>query len=93
VDPRAGLDDLQKRKFLTLPGLGTPTPQSSTRSQSLYRQRYPGSYVEIVEYNHESILSHFRPEVEIEHFSIHATNCLMPGDMSEYNGLSCTGKR
>jgi hypothetical protein len=26
VDLRAGLDDLTKRKFLTLPGLGTPTP-------------------------------------------------------------------
>jgi hypothetical protein len=28
VDLRAGLDDLEKRKFLTLPGLGTPTPWS-----------------------------------------------------------------
>jgi hypothetical protein len=26
VDPRAGLDDLEKRKFLTLLGLETPTP-------------------------------------------------------------------
>jgi hypothetical protein len=43
VDPRAGLDDMEKRKFLTLPGLelrllGRPAP-----SQSLYRLRYPGS--------------------------------------------------
>jgi hypothetical protein len=32
VDPRAGLDDLEKRKFLTLPGLRTrtPTPQLSS---------------------------------------------------------------
>jgi hypothetical protein len=30
VDPRAGLDDMEKRKFLTLPGLGAPTPQSSS---------------------------------------------------------------
>jgi hypothetical protein len=29
VDPRADLDDMEKRKFLTLPGLGTPTPWSS----------------------------------------------------------------
>jgi hypothetical protein len=29
VDPRAGLDDMEKRKFLTLPGLGTPTLRSS----------------------------------------------------------------
>jgi hypothetical protein len=36
VDPRAGLDDVEHRKFLTLPGL-------ELRSQSLYRLRYPGS--------------------------------------------------
>jgi hypothetical protein len=40
VDLRAGLDDLEKRKFLTLPGhelrpLGRPA-----RSQSLYRLSY-----------------------------------------------------
>jgi hypothetical protein len=28
VGPRTGLDDVEKRKFLTLPGLGTPTPRS-----------------------------------------------------------------
>jgi hypothetical protein len=43
VGPRAGLDDVEKRKFLTLPGpelrpLGRPD-----RSQSLYRLSYPGS--------------------------------------------------
>jgi hypothetical protein len=43
VDPRAGLDDVEKRKFLTLPGpelrpLGRPA-----RSQSLHRLSYPGS--------------------------------------------------
>jgi hypothetical protein len=41
VDPRAGLDDVEKRKFLTLPGhelrpLGRPA-----RSQSLYRYAIP----------------------------------------------------
>jgi hypothetical protein len=30
VDPTAGLDDVEKRKFLTLPGFGTPTPRSSS---------------------------------------------------------------
>jgi hypothetical protein len=30
VDPRAGLDDVEKRKFLTLPGLRTPTTQLSS---------------------------------------------------------------
>jgi hypothetical protein len=43
MGPRAGLDDVEKRKFLTLPGpelrpLGRPA-----RRQSLYRLRYPGS--------------------------------------------------
>jgi hypothetical protein len=43
VNPRAGMDDMEKWKFLTLPGpelrpLGRPAS-----SQSLYRLRYPGS--------------------------------------------------
>jgi hypothetical protein len=42
VDPRVGLDDVKKRKFLTLPGLELRTPDRSARSQSLYRLRYPG---------------------------------------------------
>jgi hypothetical protein len=29
VGPAAGLDDVQKKKLLTLPGLGTPTPWSA----------------------------------------------------------------
>jgi hypothetical protein len=44
VDPRTALDDVEKRKFLTLPGLELP-PDSlgrPARSQSLYRLRYPG---------------------------------------------------
>jgi hypothetical protein len=43
VDLRAGLDDVEKRKFLTLPGLGFQPLSRPTRSQSLYRLRYPGS--------------------------------------------------
>jgi hypothetical protein len=43
VDPRAGLDHMEKWKFLTPPGL-EPRPLSRpARSQSLYRLRYPGS--------------------------------------------------
>jgi hypothetical protein len=38
VDPRAGLDDLETRKFLTLPRLEL-RPLSPARSQSLYRLR------------------------------------------------------
>jgi hypothetical protein len=43
VDPRAGLEDVEKRKFLTLPGLELRTLVRPSRSQSLYRLRYPGS--------------------------------------------------
>jgi hypothetical protein len=42
VGPRAGLDNVEKRKFLTLPGLELRPLGSPARSQSLYRLRYPG---------------------------------------------------
>jgi hypothetical protein len=45
VDPRAGLDDVEKRKFLILPGLELRPLGRPVRSQSLYRLRYPGSYL------------------------------------------------
>jgi hypothetical protein len=41
--PSAGLDDMQKRKFVTLPGLQLRPLGRPVRSQSLYRQRYRGS--------------------------------------------------
>jgi hypothetical protein len=41
VDPRAGLDDVEKRKFLPPPGLELQPLGRPTRSQSLYRLRYP----------------------------------------------------
>jgi hypothetical protein len=43
VGPRAGLDDLEKRKFLTLLGLELRPLSRPARSQSLYRLSYPGS--------------------------------------------------
>jgi hypothetical protein len=43
VAPRAGLDDLEKRKFLPPPGLELRPLGRPARSQSLYRLRYPGS--------------------------------------------------
>jgi hypothetical protein len=43
VDLRAGLEEVEKRKFLTLPGLKLRPLCRPTRSQSLYRLRYPGS--------------------------------------------------
>jgi hypothetical protein len=43
MDPRASLNDLEKRKFLALPGLELRPLSHPARSQSLYRLRYPGS--------------------------------------------------
>jgi hypothetical protein len=37
VDPRVSLDDLEKRKFLTLPGLELRPLSRKARSHSLYR--------------------------------------------------------
>jgi hypothetical protein len=45
VGPRAGLDDVVKRKFLTLPGLELRPLGLPARSQSLYRLSYPGSSI------------------------------------------------
>jgi hypothetical protein len=44
VDLRAGLEDLENRKLLTLPGLELRLLGRPARSQPLYRLRYPGSY-------------------------------------------------
>jgi hypothetical protein len=43
VDPKAGPDDLERRKLLTLPGLELRSAGRPARSQSLYRLLYPGS--------------------------------------------------
>jgi hypothetical protein len=43
VDPTAGMDDVEKRKFLTLLRLELRTLGPPVRSQSLYRLSYPGS--------------------------------------------------
>jgi hypothetical protein len=43
VGTRGGLDAVEKRKFLTLPGLELRPLDRPARSQSLYRLRCPGS--------------------------------------------------
>jgi hypothetical protein len=43
VGPRAGLDNAEKRKFLTLLGLELRPLCCPTRSQSLYRLSHPDS--------------------------------------------------
>jgi hypothetical protein len=47
VGPRAGVDDMEKRKFLILPGLELRSLGRRARSQSLYRMSYPGSSVKL----------------------------------------------
>jgi hypothetical protein len=43
LDPRTGLNDMEKRNFLTLPGLELRPLCRPARGQSLYRLSYPGS--------------------------------------------------
>jgi hypothetical protein len=43
VNPRVGLDDMEERKFLTLPEFELRLLGRPARSQSLYWLRYPGS--------------------------------------------------
>jgi hypothetical protein len=45
VDPTASLDEVEKRKFLTLPGLKLRPLGRPARSQSLYRLSYSEQYV------------------------------------------------
>jgi hypothetical protein len=42
VDPRAGVEDVEKKKILTVPGLELRPVGRPAHSQSLYRQRYLG---------------------------------------------------
>jgi hypothetical protein len=49
VGPRAGLDDEEKRKFLTLPGLELRPLGRPNRSQTLYRLRYLGFAEKIID--------------------------------------------
>jgi hypothetical protein len=48
--PQSGLDDVEKRKFLTLPGLELRHLGHLARTQSLYRLRYPGSPINWLTY-------------------------------------------
>jgi hypothetical protein len=52
VDPEIGLDDVEKRKFFTLPGLEHRPLGHLTRIQSLYRLRYPGFPIYVHTHTH-----------------------------------------
>jgi hypothetical protein len=51
VGPRDSLDDVKKRKFLTLPGLELRPLGCPAYSQSLYRLHYPVSLLYCTENN------------------------------------------
>jgi hypothetical protein len=51
VGPRAGLDDVEKRKFLTLPGLELRPLCRPARSQSLYLLRCEYHLINVIEYS------------------------------------------
>jgi hypothetical protein len=54
MDPIVSLDDVEKRKFLLLPGLEPRILGRPARSQSLYRLRYASSNI-----GHQSFLAYF----------------------------------
>jgi hypothetical protein len=45
LDPRSGLDDVERRQFFTLPVLELRSLGRLARNQSLYRLSYPGSLI------------------------------------------------
>jgi hypothetical protein len=63
VDPRAVLDNVDKRKFLALPGLELRPIGRLVHSQSLYRLRYPDSqycYITSLKENMVNVLVDYR---------------------------------
>jgi hypothetical protein len=67
VDPRAGMDDVEKRKFLTLPGLELRSLRRAARSQSLSRLIETGLYATIV-FSHSCLC--FRSDAFPSDFSV-----------------------
>jgi hypothetical protein len=58
VDPSAGLEEVEKRTFFTLPELEHRSLGGPFRCQSLYRLRFPGSSYQMV-----TVLSAFNKQV------------------------------
>jgi hypothetical protein len=56
VGPRAGLDDMEKRKCFTLPGLKLRLLARPARSQSLYRVSYRDSSSVVVHFTNSRML-------------------------------------
>jgi hypothetical protein len=69
VDPRAGLDELEKRKFFTLPGPELRPVCCPARSQSLYR-------LSCLVHEYLSFMAHSKGKL---HMSICLSACNKPG--------------
>jgi hypothetical protein len=93
VDPIAGLDEVEKRKFLTLPGLEPRPLDRPARSQSLYRLRSPGSlYVGMYRYRISALPGRVIAQADILRFLIAAAR--FRSQVRLYgicNGESCNG--
>jgi hypothetical protein len=55
VDPIAGVNDVETRKFFALPGLEIRPLGRAARSQSLYGLRYPGSSDLLVQFQFHAL--------------------------------------
>jgi hypothetical protein len=55
VNPETFRDDVEERKFLTLPGLELRFLRRPTHSQLLYRLRYPGFHLRVICFYKEHI--------------------------------------
>jgi hypothetical protein len=70
MGPRTGLDNAEKRKFLTLPGLELLSLGSVACSHSLYRLYYSGSCTQLVitgNYNRLTVLHTVKIAVNAAH--------------------------
>jgi hypothetical protein len=66
VDLRADLDDLEQRKFFTLPGFELRLLDHPARRWSLYRLRYPGWIISENNWILKASESHYHLEKIIE---------------------------
>jgi hypothetical protein len=95
VGPRAGLGDIQNRKFLTLEGLELRLLSRRAHSQSLYRLHYPGYSIQHI-YNVKStfiyyVLKYWSQNVIIKRqkvttsiiWSVTPCKCILDGNICE----------
>jgi hypothetical protein len=60
VDPKVDLYNVEKRKFLSLPGLELQPLSRPACSQSLYRLLYPGSSLKIIPFKYFTYTNIFK---------------------------------